>query len=548
MAADDIGIRVRLIDAAKAAADAKRVEAGIKGIGSASQLTSRVGSRALDAYTGSVDRAAGGIKRLVSASRYGIAGIGALAGAGVKWGLSFNAQVESARLRFKLFTDDVDGLTKSVQGIDLHSAFNFGDLSDAAAMLGNSGLKDIPNTLQAAANAAAASGKGLPALQGIVIALSQIQAKGRLSQEEINQLNEAGAPGAQKIIQKAFGLTGKQVGNLGAQGLSSKKAIAALTDAWTSGKMAKAASDQTKTLGGQWQLFTGNAQKAAGALTEGLAKDLEKQVLPAANRAAQSIQHIFQNDNLAPEEKLRRARAVIVRELGPFAEDLKDWIDRADIPGHLGDVIGQALPRMASAAAAGAPHVASAFVNAWLHSGPWAQLLSALYIGGKLKGKMGGGGAGGILGGAAKGLLGKGSNPANPLWVAVVNGGAGGLPGTVPTKGPGKVGGKVGGVVNKVGKYVLPVAAGVGALDFGYNVLGPAISPRAPHYGPHYKGKPPIHDNRSADAREQFPIPGAIMPNGQIETTVNVKIGERTVAKAVARTRAKDRARRGGNG
>jgi hypothetical protein len=56
----------------------------------------------------------------------------------------FNAQIESARLRFGLFTDDVDGLTKAVQKIDMTSAFNLADLSDAAALLGNSASKTSP--------------------------------------------------------------------------------------------------------------------------------------------------------------------------------------------------------------------------------------------------------------------------------------------------------------------------------------------------------------------------------------------------------------------
>jgi hypothetical protein len=100
--------------------------------------------------------------------------------------------------------------------------------------------------------------------------------------------------------------------------------------------MAKAAKDQTATLGGQWMLLTGNMQKAAGAATAGLAKDLEKNVLPAANRASQEIGKIFGKEGLSNEEKLRQARAVIRRELGPVADDLKEKLDEADIPEHLG--------------------------------------------------------------------------------------------------------------------------------------------------------------------------------------------------------------------
>jgi tape measure domain-containing protein len=424
--ADDVSIWVRLLGATRARRDAMSIAGGVRQIGTDARLTSGAVRKMGGAIDSSSRGAARGIDALAQRAHYGAIGLGALGVAGVKMGLTFNAQVESARLRFKLFTTDVDGLTKAVQHIDLRSAFNFGDLADAAAMLGNSGVRDIPNVLQAAANAAAASGKGLPALQGIVIALSQIQAKGRLSQEEINQLNEAGAPGAQKIIQRAFGLTSKEVGNLGGQGLSATKAVQALTKAWTSGPMARAAADQTRTLGGQWALLTGNIEKATGAITLGLAGSLERDVLPAANRAATAVGLIFRDQNIAPEEKLRRARAVIDRELGPFANDLKDAIDRANIPQHLGELIGKALPEMAKAAAAGAPHVATAFVDAWLHSGPMAQLISLLYLRGKFGGGgRGGGGLGGALGGAG-GILGMGrSLKPIPVWVVNQRGGGG---------------------------------------------------------------------------------------------------------------------------
>jgi hypothetical protein len=213
--------------------------------------------------------------------------------------------------------------------------------------------------------------------------------------------------------------------------------------------MANAAERQLGSLGGQWSLFTGNMQKLSGAATHGLAVELERTVLPAANRAAQAITAIFADDTLAPEEKLRRARAVIKRELGPIADDLGDLIDKADIPGHLGDAVGAALPKMASAAADAAPHVASAFVEAWLKSGPWAQLLSALYIGAKINKGRKALGIGGAAAKAAEGLAGRGGTPANPLWVAVVN--AGGLPGG--GKGP-----------TTAGRRLLPVAKGAARL------------------------------------------------------------------------------------
>jgi tape measure domain-containing protein len=313
MPSEDLTIRLGLKGQQQVSRGLRQVKGDEQAVGAAAETAGAKAQMMGAKFTKASDKATVSLGKLVGAIGIvqGAQGLGRLAAAGVKWGLSFNAQVESARLRFGLFTDDVQGLTKAVQQIDMKSAFNFGDLSDAAALLGNSGVRDIPGVLQAAANAAAASGRGTQALNSITIALSQIASKGRVSQEEINQLNEAGAPGAQRIIAQHFHLTAKELMNLGNQGLDAKEAIKALTAEWTSGKMAKAAEQQTHTLGGQWMLLTGNMQKAAGAATLGLAHGLEKNVLPAANRAAEQITKIFGNEGLSNEEKLRRARAVI---------------------------------------------------------------------------------------------------------------------------------------------------------------------------------------------------------------------------------------------
>jgi tape measure domain-containing protein len=207
------------------------------------------------------------------------------------------------------------------------------------------GIKDVPGTLQAAANAAAGGGKGTEGLKSIVLALSQIQSKGRLSQEEINQLTEGGAITAQRDLTKGLHLTAKELQNVGGQGIEAKKALDVLTRAWTSGKMAGAAKRQLQTLSGQWGLFTGTAQKDVGLLTAPLARDLERTVIPAANRAADQINEIFGKKGLSNEEKMRQARAVIKRELGPIGDDLKEKLDEADIPEHLGELVGAACRR-----------------------------------------------------------------------------------------------------------------------------------------------------------------------------------------------------------
>lgn len=470
---DDVVIRVGLQGQQETSRGLKTVAGDERAVGAAAEQAGAK-ARAMGAGLATAGKNAGAgardMLRLGYGARYAGAGLVGLGIAGAKWGIGFNNQVEQARMRFRLFTSDVDGLTKAVSVIDKSSQFNFADLANSAAMLGNSNIKDIPRVLQGAANAAAASGRGTQALDSIVIALSQIQQKGRLSQEELNQLAEAGAPQVMNTISKAYGLTAKQLGNVGAQGLDATKAIEALTTEWTSGRMADAAKRQLSTVGGQWSLFTGNAQKVAGALTLGVTGDLERNLLPAANRAADAINAIFNpkgpDAGLSNAQKYRKAREVIVRELGPVWTDLKHEIDKADIPRHLADAVDAALPKILEAMGKGGVHAAEAFGKGWLHAGFWgkfaggAVLLHLLGLDRTALQALGKGIAGGK---GAGGALGKLAGKASPVPVWVVNG-----PGGSPFPGSKTVKDVVKTVGPAIASRALPLGLGVGgAAAFG---------------------------------------------------------------------------------
>jgi tape measure domain-containing protein len=408
--------------------------------------------------------------------------------------------------------------------------FNFADLADAAALLGGSGIKDVPGTLQAAANAAAGGGKGTEGLKSIVLALSQIQSKGRLSQEEINQLTEGGAITAQRDLTKGLHLTAKELQNVGGQGIEAKKALDVLTRAWTSGKMAGAAKRQLQTLSGQWGLFTGTAQKDVGLLTAPLARDLERTVIPAANRAADQINEIFGKHGLSNEEKMRQARAVIKRELGPIGDDLKEKLDEAKIPEHLGELVGAALPKMAEAAADAAPHVAEAFVTAWMHSGPWAKLITALAVWKKI-------GAPGLPGGGGKGGLGGVLGSAKPVPVFVTNWGGEGGKGiaskakdALKTAGPAALGAARSAVIPAAGDLA-PALAPLAGLTLLATTQGDHNLPT--------RGRGASSPSNPAGS---IPPPGfGTGPVGAL--TVKVVVNDREVATATAAGNAKQRAR-----
>src|SRR4051794_14269122 len=105
---DDVNIRIRLLEAQKAARDAKSVSGAVKGMGTAAREAGSAGTRMGDAYAHGVESAGRGLRNLAGNLRYAGYAVGGLAVAGVKWGLSLDAQIESARERFRLFTNDVD--------------------------------------------------------------------------------------------------------------------------------------------------------------------------------------------------------------------------------------------------------------------------------------------------------------------------------------------------------------------------------------------------------------------------------------------------------
>ena len=397
---------------------------------------------------------------LGTAARVGATSLGLLGAAAVKMGLQHNASLENAQLRFELFTSSAAQARKvleGVQAVDLKSGFDLSVLADAAAYLGNAEIaaSKVPRYLQGIANAAAAAGGGNDRLERIATAIGQIQSKGKISAEELQQLAEAGV-NVRSVLKKELGLSGEQVADIGNQAVDSQAALDAIIRSWTSGKMGKAAEKQTKTLSGQFDMLTGNLQKAAGAATEGLAKALEDDVLPAANSAADQITEIFGREGVPIEVKLKLAKDVLQRELGPIVSELGDQIDQANIPQRLADAIEAAVPTMLRAAGDAAPKVAEAFVNAWLGAPTWAKVLTAGVIAKKLAGSVAGlPGVGGGSGGAFGGLFFNGQSPPKALWVRLA-GGAAGVP-------PAATAG-IAGVASTLGAASFAGAAGIAAF------------------------------------------------------------------------------------
>jgi tape measure domain-containing protein len=194
---------------------------------------------------------------------------------------------------------DMDIMEKNAQraGLEFSELSKFAEdtslqlteVMDVAIKTKNYGLDPMAGALQAATDAAAASGKGYEQVDGILTALGQAYTKTKLQQEEMNQLAERGIP-AWTLLAEA---TGKSIPEL--QGLA------------TAGKLGRAEIDLLiKAIGTE---FAG-AAKSAMDNTRGLASNIGDEFTKAKDEVASSGLMQYVNEQmrevLAYVSKLRQ--------------------------------------------------------------------------------------------------------------------------------------------------------------------------------------------------------------------------------------------------
>ena len=164
-------------------------------------------------------RAWGAIKTGAAAAA---AAVGAAATAMVGIGIKANAGLETAEQSFGILlnsAEDAKQMVSDLQRLAESSPFEFAGLQQSAKTLlgmGFTGQQVIP-ILQRLGDAVAATGGNTEQLEGIALALGQIQAKGKLSAEEVNQLAERGIP-VWQLLSKEMGKTPAELMKLAEQG------------------------------------------------------------------------------------------------------------------------------------------------------------------------------------------------------------------------------------------------------------------------------------------------------------------------------------------
>lgn len=158
----------------------------------------------------------------------------------------------------------------------------FREAIEGAVRLRAAGMEadEARNALQAFGNALATVGKGKADLDGVILALTQIAAKGKVTAQEINQIAER-VPQIRKIMESALGTADTE--KLQKAGISAKDFIAVIT--YEAGKLPKVTKGIQNDLENAADSIDQSMIKIGESMIP-LAQSLLSVIVPAVERAA----------------------------------------------------------------------------------------------------------------------------------------------------------------------------------------------------------------------------------------------------------------------
>jgi tape measure domain-containing protein len=147
----------------------------------------------------------------------------------------FNAQLDSATRAFSTMLgsgEKAESFMKDLRGFAKTTPFEFPELVDASQRFTAMGFAadDVLPSLRSIGDATAALGGGKEIMNGLITALGQIKAKGKVSAEEMMQLSERGVP-AWQFLADAIGVTVPEAMKLAEKGaINADQAIGAILE------------------------------------------------------------------------------------------------------------------------------------------------------------------------------------------------------------------------------------------------------------------------------------------------------------------------------
>lgn len=207
-------------------------------------------------------------------------GVAAASGAFVGFGLNYLSQMENAEIGLKTLTGSAE-VTKDViaelQQFAVNTPFDFPGILQGTRRLIGMGMAadEAVSMMKATADAVAAAGGNAEALDGVILALGQIQARGKVSAEEMNQLAERGIP-AWKILSETMGLPVSQLMKMSEEGkLLAEDALPALQKGFQQ-SFGGASADMAQTFSGRLDNLIEQIQILGSAIAEPLFEPLSE--------------------------------------------------------------------------------------------------------------------------------------------------------------------------------------------------------------------------------------------------------------------------------
>jgi tape measure domain-containing protein len=276
---------------------AQRAKSGVMGFVSATTRgVSRVGSitrgafgmaaGAVGGFVSATTGVIGGMTSLITRAGFAAFAVQQLASAAVGLGSALfgsNASMEQTRIAFVGLLGDAgkaDAFLRDLQQFAATTPFEFPELTGAAQRLIGVGIaaQDVIPWMTAIGDAVAGMGGSAFEVDRVTTAITQMQAKGKITAEEMAQLTEANIPGWQ-ALEKATGLSVAQLMDMSSKGLlPASKYLPLLISGMEQsfgGQMANQAksfngllSTFRDNIGMAWRAFTGPMfEQAKGALT-----------------------------------------------------------------------------------------------------------------------------------------------------------------------------------------------------------------------------------------------------------------------------------------
>ena len=192
------------------------------------------------------------------------------------------AKTENAIANFKTLTGSMKTAEQTVNKLQKTAAatpFEFGTLADATKTLLGFEAATTDNLIPTLKKLGDTAGGSADKFKSIVLAFSQIQAGGKASMQDINQLINAGVPILGQLS-KQWGVTVGQARAMISTGKATGKEVGKAFDIMTGkgGKFFKGMETASLTLTGRFSTFTDNIKLSAAAIGTALLPFLKKLV------------------------------------------------------------------------------------------------------------------------------------------------------------------------------------------------------------------------------------------------------------------------------